>query len=94
MSTEREYDAQADLVDDEDPIHLSAGAGPHQPFFAERDPPPATPAADTGGGGTSALTTAGELFNSCEARPDEGPYSSWPNMNFSNPFGFPPSHMR
>lgn len=100
MSAEQEYDAQADLVDDDDeaaaePIQLSAGPGPHPPFFGEHEPAHSMAPPSAVEAGTPIFATAPELYGSCDgARPGEDPFPSWPNLAFANPFAFPSGHVR
>jgi hypothetical protein len=116
MSQEREYDAQADLADkideeeDDDPVAVSAGPGPHPPFFPHAVPLSASQpmqgltylqerplhAAAVEAAAATFVASTGHLYGASSAMlTDEDPFGTWHNLNFAaTPYSLPPGTMR
>lgn len=99
MSTEQEYDAQADLIDDPYPNEPPAGVGAQAHLFGAKsalDPPRDRAMGSAGSEAVApAFTTRGELASpGHRLRHDDDPLGLWQSMTFPTPFSFPPSSTR
>lgn len=100
MSTEQEYDAQADMVDDQDPSEI-AGPGPYPAPFGSRLPPvanqahgiPRQPMAQPGYNGPG-FNSMAQLLDPYDPMLDMDPFGLSASMHFPTQFSFDTSSMR
>jgi len=100
VSTEQEYDAQADMVDDQDP-NDSADQSPFISDFNQtpmqnqigfqghQQMPP-----NTGDGGGTAFGTGNQLFDPFDPMLDADPFGLSASMHFPTPFNYEPAPQR
>jgi len=101
VSTEQEYDAQADMVDDQDPSEI-AGPGPYPAPFGSHLPPNTIPhhgasqqqhmtqAADNGPG----FSSMAQLLDPYDPMLDMDPFGLSASMHIPTQFTFDTSSMR
>lgn len=108
MSTEQEYDAQADMLDDQD-SDTPAGPGPYlQPFQQQPLPPGQQPAmgmqgqppmqspptSQTGESHGAVYGGMGQIFDPFDPMLDADPFGLTASMHFPTQFSFQESSMR
>lgn len=107
MSTEQEYDAHADMLDDTDPSDEATGPGPYpQPSYAQQQQPPVPPFngvqhASLLGAHQAALAdgpfdpaSGGQMFDPFDPMLDADPFGLTASMHFPTQFSFQESSMR
>jgi hypothetical protein len=103
VSTEQEYDAQADMLD-EDPSDHSAGPGPFPQPFQQRMPPQGMPtplatqpppqhyqpasAAPPADGSGAAFGAMNQLYESYDPMLDSDPFGLSASMHFPTQFSY------
>jgi len=94
VSTEQEYDAQADMVDDQDPND----SGEQSPFIPDFNQPPMQNQigfqaqqplpAHSGDGSGSAFGATNQLFDPFDPMLDADPFGLSASMHFPTPFNY------
>lgn len=98
MSTDQEYDTQADMIDEMDADDLDAdnfipnfqlpttvGQGPHMAM--QTSPPMTSSATSDSGGGVNMIDPFDPML-------DADPFGLTASMHFPNPYPFPPTQPR
>jgi len=100
VSTDQEYDAQADMVEDQDPSDIT-GPGPYPaPFGSQQLPPPSNqpqPANQPQGGPTDAgpgFSSMNQMLDPYDPMLDMDPFGLSASMHFPTQFTFDTSSMR
>ena len=100
MSTEQEYESQADMVDDQDPSEL-AGPGPYPAPFGQMSPNPANQHGaqqqqqiSQAGDNPATFSSMTQLLDPYDPMLDMDPFGLSASMHFPTQFTFDTSSMR
>ncbi|KAI9720861.1 MAG: hypothetical protein M1812_002700 [Candelaria pacifica] len=108
VSTEQEYDAQADMIDDQDPSDQSTGPGPYPHPFQQQlqqsnlprldqqgqQHPQQSPTSQQGDGNGPVFGAMNQLFDPFDPMLDADPFGLSASMHFPTQFSFETSSMR
>ena len=104
MSTEQEYDAHADMLDDPDPADEATGPGPYpqQPYsqsqsvasFSTTHHPELMAGHGSMNAGDSFGNGTGQIFDPFDPMLDADPFGLTASMHFPTQFSFQESSMR